>query len=67
MFNDESTPNKIIDKLWLGDLLDAQNSKKLRDLGVSHILTLNDWKLDAASSKNFKTLYIVSHGYLKLC
>jgi hypothetical protein len=50
----------IIDAVWLGSLRDAQDTKKLLKLGITHTLTVNNVQLDRESRKRFKTLYIAS-------
>jgi hypothetical protein len=49
----------IIEKLWLGDLWDARNTKKLVELGITHVLTVNEFSLDARSAEPFKYKFVV--------
>lgn len=36
--NDESLPELITDKIYIGNLANASNKEKLIDLGITHIL-----------------------------
>ncbi len=56
---DATTPNKIIDRLYLGNYIDSENLEKLLSLNIKYILVVGN-SLD----QNYKNVNLILIGSL---
>jgi len=61
-YNYNNTPNKITDNIYIGDLCDSADLKKLKRYGITHVLICGD---DDELQMHFPNEFIYHHIYLE--
>ena len=57
------SPNLVVDNLYVGDIDDADNLKKLQNLGITHLLTCGNLEMFFPDKFTYRKLSIEDSEY----